>query len=477
VIALTLILLPLIAGAALWLKPLRASVTWILVGVSAVVSALAVHEIVTAAARATLLGFLRVDATSRLFLSVINPIFLGVSVHLWGRARSAPALLRDVARIGPFALIFLAASNAVIVANHVIVLWIALEITALSAAPLIVRRDVPTSRRAAWHYSLFSSVSLGLALLGFSCLARAAEVSGAAPILFVDAAPAAVAGAAARWQATGVALVILGLGGKLGLAPMYSWLPETYDEAPAPVTALLGAVQFNCALVVLLRVVHQYRPAHAALVSTELIILGVASMAASTLSIIATRNMRRLLAYASIHHAGVIAVGLGVGRGAGYALLLYVFSNAFIKAILFLTAARIEQHCRTKDATRISDLINELPYSGLFLMIGTFALLGLPPFGSFSGELLILSSLVSSGHMIAFAAFCVLITMTFVATGRTIFPMIWRANEGASDREPQTFLSASPKVLFLVLLVALGVYIPPVVNRLFVQVAASVEGS
>lgn len=474
-ITLSLLLIPLLASLALSIPAVRARATEVLVGVALVASALAVYEIARASGEVALLGFVRVDATSQLFLAVIDPIFLGVSVHIWGRVASTPSLREDGARLAPLALIFLAAANAVLLANHLIVLWIALEATTLAAAPLIVRRGSPASRRASWRYLLFSSVGLGLVLLGFSCLARGMEAAGRAPEFFLDVTPAAVTGAAGVWRALGVALVVLGLGTKLGLAPMYSWLPEAYDEAPAPVTALLGAVQFNCALVVLLRVVQLYRPSNGSLITTELLIMGIASMAVSTVSIIATRNLRRLLAYASINHAGVIAIGLGVGRGAGYALLLYVISNAFIKAILFLTAGRVEAHHRTKDTSRISGLIKELPYSGLFLMVGTFALLGFPPFGSFFGELLILSALVSSNHMTVFAAFCVLITITFVATGRTIFPMIWGEARERSDLARQTFLSASPKVAFLVTLVVLGVYIPPVVNGLIQRVAASLE--
>ncbi len=153
--------------------------------------------------------------------------------------------------------------------------------------------------------------------------------------------------------------------------------------------------------------------------------MGLVSMVVSTFSIIATRNMVRLIAYASINHAGVIAIGLGIGKGASYELLLYVISNAFIKAILFLTAGKIEARYGHEGQRRIDGLLKELPYSGVFLMVGTFALLGFPPFGSFFGELLILSALVGSGHLFVFAAFCLLITMTFVATGRTVFPMIW----------------------------------------------------
>jgi hydrogenase-4 component F len=381
-----------------------------------------------------------------------------------------------MSRFGGLALAFLGAANAVLISGHLLVLWLALEVTTFAAAALIIRPGAPASRQASFRYVLFSSIGLGLALLGLRCLARGAEASGYVASFSVEALPQMAADAHGAWGKLGLAFMLLGLGAKLGLAPMYSWLPETYDEAPPAVAALLGAVQFNCVLVTLFRVVQACRPTQPGLIMGELLTMGIASMTVSTASIIATTNMKRLVAYASINHAGVIAIGLGLGKGASFGLLIYVLSNAFIKAILFLTAGKIKAHYGTKDTRQISGLIKDLPYSGVFLMVGTFALLGFPPFGSFVGELLILSALVGSGQIMVFATFCILMAMTFVATGRTIFPMIWGQPRATRAWPRQTFVSASPKLIFLVCLVVLGVYVPPSINGLLQQVATSLEG-
>lgn len=417
-------------------------------------------------------GYLRGDETVQLFAPVLNTIFAGIAVYLRARVATEPPSRRFVF----LALAFLAASNLALLCNHLLLMWIAIEATTLAAALLIVRSDAPASRLASWRFLLFSSVGLGLVLLGFVCLTRSMELTDQEPTLFLHAMPAAVAGPTDAWRELGVGLVLLGIGTKLGLAPMYSWLPEAYDEAPASVAAMLGAVQFNCALVLLFRVVSIYRPGSGTLITGELLIIGLASVAVSTASIVATRNVKRLLAYASINHAGVIAIGLGLGASASYGLLLYVLSNAFIKAILFLTAGKIEAHYGTKDTRSIAGLIKDLPYSGLFLMVGTFALLGFPPFGSFLGELLILSALVTSGQMFVFSAFCVLITVSFVATGRTIFPMIWGAPRQARTWPRQRVTAALHKLIFLGVLLVLGIYIPPQINALITQVARSLEG-
>ena len=472
-----LVLLPLLAALAVAVGTTRERATLVLVVTALGGLGLALVEVLTGAGpHSALSNLVRVDATSRLFLAVIYPVFLGISTYIWHRVRTTPPLGAGIERIVWLSLAFLAATDALIVANHLLVLWVLLELTALSATPLIVRRGSAAARAAAFRYLLFSSVGLGLAAIGFACLERGMAAAGFEPTFVVsrllELGPALIN----PWTKLGLALTVLGLGTKLGLAPMYSWLPETYDEAPPAVAALLGAVQFNAALLVLFRVIQVYRISNARLLADELLAMGLVSMAVSTVSIIATRNIKRLIAYASINHAGVIAIGLGVGGSASYGLLLYVVSNAFIKAILFLTAGKIMAHYKTNDTRVISGLIKELPYSGVFLMVGTIALLGFPPFGSFLGELLILSALVGSGRMLTFAAFCTLITMTFVATGRTVFPMIWGPSKEKHDWPRQTLPAALPKLTFLIALVILGIYIPPAFNSLLEQVAHSLEG-
>ncbi len=474
-ILLILLSLPVLAGVCLSFPAARALAAPLLVVVGFACACLAVALNFNPAPEPIWGGYLRVDATSRLFIGLINPIFLGISVYILSRVSSTPDLRAGMGRFAFFCLCFLASANFALVSNHLLVAWVALEGTSLAAAPLIVRGDVPNSRLASWRYLLFSSVGLGLALLGFLCLAKGGGIGGSGTALFIDRLAGASGAAPDAWTRIGLVLTLLGLGTKLGLAPMYNWLPEVYDEAPPSAAALLAAIQFNCVLAVLIRIVGAYRAGNSELVTNMLILMGGLSMMVSTFNIIGTRNVKRLIAYASINHAGVIAIGLGVGVGASYGLLLYAISNAFIKAILFLAVGKIKAQYRTKDTRRIVGLVKDLPYSGAFLMVGTFALLGFPPFGSFFGELLILSALVGSGHMLVFGAFCALIIITFVATGRTIFPMIWGEPKEARTWPRQTFISAAPKMCFLAALIVLGVYIPASVNDLISEVALTLD--
>ena len=412
---------------------------------------------------------LRVDATSRLFLIVINTIFLGIAVQ--ARVRAAGAR-RSWGAIG-LTLLFLGAANLTLLSDPLLLGWIALEVTTIAAAPLIVRSGAPDSRLASWRYFLFSTFGLGLAMLGMLCLVRGTGVEGGLGGLTLQALLGAGVEASDPWSRLGLSLVLLGYGTKLGLAPMHLWLPETYDEAPPAVTSMLAAIQFNCALVALIRVLSVFRAGNEDLVSAQLIGMGLASVLLATASLVATTRIRRVVAYSSIVHAGIIAIGLGVGGGAGYGVLLYAVSNAFIKAMLFLTAGKIEAEYGTRETRSIRGVIQSMPYSGLFLMAGTFALLGFPPFGSFLGELLILSGLVRGGYLLTFAALGFLVSVTFMTVGRTVFPMIWGTPEQTTTRRAQTFVSFLPQLLFLVVLVVLGLHLPAPVNALFQEVAVS----
>lgn len=418
-------------------------------------------------------GYFVADATSRLFVLVVNLVFLGVATYLWSRVTDAPELREGIEKLVLFGLAFMVAGNLAILSNHLVAMWVFLELSTLAAVPLIQFRGTAVRLRASWRYFLFSTVGLALSFLGFACLARGMEASGVhGASFFLDQLAAAGAQPPEIWRRLGVVLLVLGYGTKLGLAPMYTWLPETYHAAPPAVTALLGAVQFNVALVAVLRVVQVYRVSDQDVLGPELIALGLATMAVSAFGVVATRNYVKLIAFASLNHGGVIAIGLGIGKVAAYGVVLYAVSNAFIKAILFLTAGKIEAHYQTEDVRHVSGLLKDMPYSGLFFMVGIFALLGFPPFGSFLGELVILSGLLGEGHYGVFAAFCAILTATFVATGRAVFPMIWGEPRKKVAWASQTLASVLPKAVFLCALLAMGLYLPAPINALFRQVAA-----
>ncbi len=420
--------------------------------------------------------YLVLDATSMLFLLVINSVFLGISVYMSSRIVSAPRLARKLLPRAALTLAFMLAMNLGVMANHLLMLWAFIELTTLCAAPLVAQGDGPQARRVAWHYLLYSSMSLALTLLGMLCLTRSAQLQGQSLSFALDQMAGGLVWPGDSWQRLGLALMLFGLGSKLGLAPLYGWLPETYEAAPTSTSALLAAVQFNISVVAVFRILQVLRGQDTGFVAHELLIMGCLSLTVAAVQVMAARNYKRLIAYACVSSSGVIAIGLSVGKAAAYGVVLYIVSNAFVKALLFLTAGRLRAVYGSNEVKALSGVIRVLPFSGLMFAVGTFALLGFPPFGSFIAEMLILSGIVQAGKLVAFTLMCSMLTVIFVATGRTVFPMLWGQPDHHLPTVRETWVAALPKVGFVVALVLLGVYTPATISQLLQQVAQSIGG-
>lgn len=416
------------------------------------------------------------DATSMLFLLVVNGVFLGISVYMSSRVSTSRVLAANLLPRTALTLAFMLAMNLGVMANHLLLLWAFIELSTLCAAPLVAQGDTAAPRRVAWHYLLYSTLSLALTFLGILCLTRSAHLQGLELSFALDEMARGIATRGDSWQRLGLALMLFGLGSKLGLAPLYSWMPETYEAAPTSTSALLAAVQFNISVVAVFRVLQVFRGQDTDFVSHELLIMGCLSLTVAAVKIMAARNYKRLIAYACVSSSGVIAIGLSVGKAAAYGVVLYVVSNAFVKALLFLTAGRLRAVYHTNEVQALSGVIRVLPFSGLLFSVGIFALLGFPPFGSFMAEMLILSGIVQAGNLIAFTLMCTMLTIIFVATGRSIFPMIWGPSNHPGPRVHETWVTAVPKLGFVTVLVLLGVYTPAPVSALLVQVAQSIGG-
>lgn len=420
--------------------------------------------------------YLVLDPTSMLFILVINTVFLGISVYMLSRERGSPELTQDIRTRASLTVVFMLAMNIGVLANHLILMWVLIEVTTSCAALMMVCGEFGASKQSAWRYMLYSSMSLALTFLGFMCLTQSATLRGIEISFRIDELAAALTMAKDGWQRLGLALMLLGLGGKLGLAPLYSWLPETYEAAPTSTSALLAAVQFNISIVLMFRILQIFQGVDTSFAGQELLVMGYVSLVVAAIQIMAARNYKRLIAYACISSSGVIALGLSVGKAAAYGVVLYIVSNAFVKSLLFITAGRMRSVYGTNEVAPLSGVIRVLPFAGLLFTGGIFALLGFPPFASFLAEMLILSGIVQAGNLMAFTLMCVMLTVIFVATGRTVFPMLW--GEPKEDMPPvkESIMAILPKIGFVGVLSMLGTYTPTVFTDLIRAVARSIGG-
>ncbi len=186
--------------------------------------------------------------------------------------------------------------------------------------------------------------------------------------------------------------VVVGYGTKIGFVPMHSWLPDAHAEAPAPISAMLSAVLLNCAMYALLRL--EAITSHAigsGFSHTLLLAFGCLSLVAAVFLMIVQRDLKRLLAYSSIEHMGIVALGVGIGGPLGlFGALLHAFNHSLAKTLLFFTTGKVRDTFGTLRIDRIRGMARVLPYTSIVLVVGGVALAGLPPFGLFISEFAIL---------------------------------------------------------------------------------------
>jgi hydrogenase-4 component F len=303
-------------------------------------------------------------------------------------------------------------------------LWIAVEVTTIISALLVAIEDTDGAAEAAWKYVLIASAGLSLALLAtvFAYYAGA-RVLGEHYNLAIQP----LVDAAAKLPETPVRLAFLlatlGYGTKVGLFPVHTWLPDAHSEAPTPVSALLSGSLLAVSFYAILRF---YQVAAASLGSTfprdALLAFGAASLLLASLYVFGQRDVKRLLAYSSVEHMGILAIGVSFGAPVALAgVLLHVLAHAAAKGSAFMGAGVFTVKYRTKEIAAMRDGMRLLPWSGPLFLLAVFALSALPPSGIFRSEFQIVAGGLDSGGYAAAAILVILVTLAFfgLATSAT----------------------------------------------------------
>jgi hydrogenase-4 component F len=211
-------------------------------------------------------------------------------------------------------------------------------------------------------------------------------------------------------------LILMGYGTKAGLAPMHTWKPDAYSEAPVPSAAILSSAMLNCALYGLIRFyILTSRSLGTEYPSHLLLLFGLLSMGISVPFILAQKNLRRLLAYSSIEHGGVMVVALGLGGPLGtLGLMLHMTFHTVAKSLFFLCAGNVLQHYRTDLFSEIKgSVIRVMPLTGIIFFVAMMAIIGMPPFALFQSEFLIVRAAIDSGHLLTGVLFVLFGTGVF----------------------------------------------------------------
>jgi hydrogenase-4 component F len=385
--------------------------------------------------------------------------------------------------------LFVASMMLVVLAGNLGLVWVAIEITTVLSGVLVGFSRRPEALEAAWKYVVICSLGIALALFGtvltyYSAVQVLGQGNGALDWASLHAAAAHLNGGLMRLS---FAFILIGFGTKAGLAPMHTWLPDAHSQAPSPVSAVLSAALLNCALYAILR----YHSLAAATLGSAfsahlLLAFGLLSIAIALPFLLVQNDIKRLLAYSSVEHVGIITAAAGFeSRLALFAALLHVLNHALTKCGMFLVAGTLIQRLRTRNISRLGGAVRAAPVLATLLLLGGLALAGAPPFSPFISEFTAVRAAFGQGFALAGAALLALLAVAFggvlsqlghVALG----PVSHRGSQAAARAQAAGSAYTIPGAVALAVpaaaVLALGLHVPAGLVDLLQRASAIVAG-
>jgi hydrogenase-4 component F len=367
-------------------------------------------------------------------------------------------------------------------ARHLGVLWIATEAVTLAAVPLLHFNGTPRAFEATWKYLLVGGTGIALSLLGSFCLGYASLHGGGGGDLTFAALTAPGAGLSRAWVLTAWALLLVGYGTKMGLAPMHTWKPDAYGEAPSSVGAMLAGGVTTVAFTAILRVRAVVTAAgEGAMADRTLLVVGLFSMLVAALFLLGTRDMKRMLAYSSVEHMGILSLGAALGTAGLWAALFHVWSNGLTKGVLFLSAGNIRRAAGSRTIDQVGGMAKLTPRSATLFVAGMLAITACPPFAPFFSELSVVRAAFETGHGVAAAVFLGCLLFAFFGLSRVVFAVVYgrprTASRSTGKLFPETPGVILPPALLLGLSLWLGLVTPAVLRDAWAAAAAHLFGS
>ncbi|MCB9439863.1 MAG: NADH dehydrogenase FAD-containing subunit [Mycolicibacterium sp.] len=483
IILVALVVAPLLTAAlCTFIGHIAAAAATVISATGTLIGAVALVPAIGAGATPTV-GLLRADALSVVFLLATCFLYAATAVYAIGylnTERDGPGdeavrltyFVRHSRRFYAGFNIFAWSMVCAPLVNGLALLWIAVEITTVVSALLVALENTEGATEAAWKYVLIASSGLGIGLLATIFLYYAGSVVlGQSYDLAFDP----LLAVAHRLPDTPVrlafVLAVVGYGTKVGLFPVHTWLPDAHAEAPTPVSALLSGSLLAVSFYAILRYFQIARPALGPrFPELVLLVFGVASLLLAALYLLEQRDIKRMLAYSSVEHMGILAIGVSFGAPvAATGVMLHVLAHAAAKGNAFMGAGVLARKYATKQLDRMADGLRVLPWSAPLFVVAVMALSGMPPFGLFRSEFLIVAGGFDDGRNGATAALVVLVTVAFLgltaATTRVVFaprPLDAAAGPAVATLEPgePSRLMVAPVVVGVAVLLMLGL-LPP----------------
>ena len=482
-----LVLFPaLLAGVSCLLRSSRAVLRLGAAGtlLTSAVAAAAALPVFRAGPISAARGLLRLDALSAYHLAVMMLIFSLSALYAVGYfqfeiARSAFDR-RTARRYGALWFGSLAAMLLTLLSDNLGLMWVGIEATTILTAFLVCLSPSTASLEAMWKYLLMCSVGVAIAFAGVLLIAAAAGRAGlhGSDALSWTAARAAAPSLSPALLKAGFIFLVVGYGAKAGLAPMHNWLPDAHSQAPAPVSAVFSGFMLNAALYCILRVL----PLTEAIPGGEgwgrgiLLAFGLLSIVVAAAFIVAQHDLKRLLAYHSVEHLGIIALGAGIGGVGAAAALWHTLNHSLCKTLSFFCAGRLGQIHRTHDMRGLTGILRSSPVWGAGLVASLLALLGVAPFALFMSEFLILRAAIEGGSPMAALLFLAGVGVVFVGALKHAISMAWDPPARPAHSPKSGWRESALVFVPLAVLLILGLWMPtPLWNAL--RAAAGIMGA
>ncbi|MEW5984662.1 MAG: proton-conducting transporter membrane subunit [Acidobacteriota bacterium] len=381
---------------------------------------------------------------------------------------------RAARRVATYGSLFVLAMLAAVTVGNVALMWTAIEATTIMSAILIPLRRTKASVEASWKYILIGSVGIALAFAGtvLAYVGFAGRMGRQEHALDWTLLMSVAPGLQPDLLHLAFVFLVVGYGTKAGWAPMHTWLPDAHSESPAPLSAMMSGVLLAVAQYAILRWKAVVDLASGgAFTDQVLVVFAMLSIGIGALSLVLQKNYKRLLAYSSVEHSGLVCLGLTFGPAGVFASLLHILNHALAKSASFLLAGRILRRYGSPDIERVRGLLRAMPGTGPLFAAGLLALMGFPPFGIFISEFLLFRAGFSSGHVRLTLVALLLVGIGFVALAGHLVRMLYGAvpedvPPGETERRGLAVM-----VVCLLGLVALGLVLPDAVSGLISRAA------
>lgn len=422
---------------------------------------------------------LRADALSALMVTVV--VLLGALAAIYGlgyiRAEFDAEHTKQARMFFSLSQVFILTMLLAVTTDNLGVMWVAIEGTTLATVFLVNLHGTQTSLEAAYKYLILSSVGIALAFIGTVLMYYAGSVQSGEIAVNWTSLHAAASSLNPQVVRLAFVFILVGYGTKAGLAPMHTWLPDAHSEAPAPISALMSGVLLNVGLYALVRFKAIVDITLGAGYSSRLLLgIGLLSLAVASAFLLTQRNYKRMLAYSSVEHMGIICLGLGFGGHWGvFGALLHVINHALSKSLLFMLSGIILLKYRTTEIRRVRGLLRASPLTGGAFLAGTLALLGLPPFGPFISEFIIFRAGLASNAWVAMIGIALLVVV-FAGMLASVNQMLYGEPPDKLARGDVLKWSIAPLAVNFALLVVLGLTLPSALDDALKQAIAVLGG-